>query len=225
MKRGRVCFCIFAAKSKSVLIYIQDTTVVFVSLLKISELYIISKSYGGPYKKHIITAHVLQQTTRYRLYYYCCTDASFPGANISDQSRACDTRSCLFLCPCIGVDICTDIYTEYSKLLFLYHFYKSASCTFPSHTEGRTKSILSLLTYYSRLLPIDYTTTAVPTQVSQGLISAIKAGRVKRGRVCFCVLASESTSVLIYILNTVHTVLFCITFKIQQAVHHSQVTR
>ena len=61
-------FCNFAAKSKSVLIYIQHTTVVFVSLLKISELYIISKSYGGPYKKNIITAHVLQQTTPYRLY-------------------------------------------------------------------------------------------------------------------------------------------------------------
>ena len=126
--RGRVCFCVPAAKSTSVLIYIQHT-VVFVSLLKISELYIISKSYGGPYKKHIITAHVLQTT------------------------------------PCL-------------------------------------------------------TTTAVSTQVSHGLISAIKVGRVKRGRVCFCVLASESTSVLIYILNTVHTVLFCITFKIQRAVHH-----
>ena len=48
-------------------IYIQHTTVGFVSLLKISELYIISKSYGGPYKEHIITAHVLQQTTPYRL--------------------------------------------------------------------------------------------------------------------------------------------------------------
>ena len=152
MKRGRVCFRIFAAKSTSILIYIQHT-VAFVSLLKISELYIISKSYGGPYNKHIITAHVLQQTTPYRLYYYyCCTDAGVPGANIGDQSRACDTRSCLFLCPCIGVDICTDIYTEYRTLLFLYHLKKSASCTsFPSHTEGRTKSILSLLTYY-RLL-------------------------------------------------------------------------
>ena len=124
MKRGRVCFCIFAAKSKSVLIYIQHTTtVVFVSLLKISELYIISKSYGGLYKKHIITAHVLQQTTPYRLYYYCCTDAGVPGANIGDQSRACETRSCLFLCPYIGVDICIDIHTEYSThCVVLYRF-------------------------------------------------------------------------------------------------------
>ena len=98
-------------------------SVVFVSLLKISELYIISKSYGGSYKKHIITAHVLQQTP-YRLYYYCCTDAGFPGANIGDQSRACETRSCLFLCPCIGVDTCTDIHTEYSThwCVVLYHF-------------------------------------------------------------------------------------------------------
>ena len=206
MKRGRVCFRIFAAKSTSVLIYIQHT-VVFVSLLKISELYIISKSYGGPYKKHIITAHVLQQTTPYRLYYYycctdagvsganigdqsracdtrscsasestsvliyilntvhccfcitfknqravhhfqairravqkvcyhcsrttdysvpyyyCCIDAGVPRANIGDQSRACETRSCLFLCPCIGVDICTDIHTEYSThCVVLYYF-------------------------------------------------------------------------------------------------------
>ena len=71
----------------------------------------------------IITAHVLQQTTPYRLYYYCCTDAGVPGANIGDQSRACETRSCLFLCPCIGVDICTEIHTEYSThCVVLYHF-------------------------------------------------------------------------------------------------------
>ena len=82
VKRGRVCFCILAAESTSVLIYILNTvhTVAFVSLLKISELYIISKSFGGPYIKHIITAHVLQQTIPYRLYNYCCTDAGVPGA-------------------------------------------------------------------------------------------------------------------------------------------------
>ena len=78
------------------------------------------------------------------------------------------------------VDIlCTNdlIVLLYSALLFFYHFQKSASCTsFPSHTEGRTKNILSLLTYYSRLIRIDYTTTAIPTQVSQGLISASKPG-------------------------------------------------
>ena len=80
-------------------------------------------SYRGPYKKHIITAYVPQQTTPYRLYYYCCTDAGVPGVNIGDQSRACETRSCLFLCSCIGVDICTDIHTEYSThCVVLYHF-------------------------------------------------------------------------------------------------------
>ena len=140
MKRGRVCFGIFAAKSKSVLIYIQHTTVVFVSLLKISELYIISKSYGGPYKNNIITAHVLQQTSPYRLYTTAVQlyRRRCPRANIGDQSRACETRSCLFLCPCIGVDICTDIHTEYStRCVALYHFQNSASCTpFPSHTVG-----------------------------------------------------------------------------------------
>ena len=45
----------------------------------------------------------------------------------------------------------------------------------------------------------------------QGPTSAIKVGRVKLGGVCFVILASESTSVLIHILNKVHTVLFCIT--------------
>ena len=96
----------------------------FCIILKISELYIISKSYGGPYKKHTITSRVLQQTISYRLYYYyCCTDAGVPGANFGDQSRACETRSCLLLCPCIGVDICTDIHTEYSThCVVLYHF-------------------------------------------------------------------------------------------------------
>ena len=34
--------------------------------------------------------------------------------NIGDQSRACEMRSCLFLYPCSGVYICTDIHIEYS---------------------------------------------------------------------------------------------------------------
>ena len=74
----------------------------------------------------------------YILLLYCCTDAGVPGANIGDQSRACETRLCLFLCPCIGVDICTDIHTEYStRCVALHHFQNSASCTpFPSHTVG-----------------------------------------------------------------------------------------
>ena len=33
----------------------------------------------------------------------------FCRANIDDQSRACETRLCLFLYPCIGVDLCTDM--------------------------------------------------------------------------------------------------------------------
>ena len=72
----------------------------------------------------------------YILLLYCCTDAGVPGANTGDQSRACETRSCLFLCPSIGVDICTDIHTEYStRCVALYHFQNSASCTpFSSHT-------------------------------------------------------------------------------------------
>ena len=145
----------------------------------------------------------------------------FPGANISDQSQACETRSCLFLYLCSEVEVCTDIYTAH-HCCFCITFKNQSRTSFPSHTEGRTKSILSLLTYTTSIY---YYCTAVPTQVSQGLISAIKAGRVKRGRVCFCVFASESTFVLIYILNTIHAVLLCITFKIQRAVHHFQVTR
>ena len=34
----------------------------------------------------------------------------------------------------------------------------------------------------------------------------------ERGRVCFSILAAESTSVLIYMLNTVHAVLFSYHF-------------
>ena len=55
-------------------------------------------------------------------------------ANIGDQSRACGMRSCLFLYPCSGVYICTDIHTEYStkcivlasltKISELYILYK-----------------------------------------------------------------------------------------------------
>ena len=68
-----------------------------------------------------------------------------------------------------------------------------------------------MFTYYSRQC------TAVSAQVSQGLLlSAFKVGRVKRGRVHFCILSSKSTSVLIYILNTVHRVLFCITLKFSE---------
>ena len=33
----------------------------------------------------------------------------FCRANIDDQSRACETRLCLFLYPSIGVDLCTDM--------------------------------------------------------------------------------------------------------------------
>ena len=36
------------------------------------------------------------------------------GADIGDQSRAYETRSCLFLYPYSGVYTCTDIHTEYS---------------------------------------------------------------------------------------------------------------
>ena len=61
------------------------------------------------------------------------------------------------------------------------------------------------ISYYSRLCT---TTTAVSTQVSKGLILAVKVGRAKRGCACFCTLASESTVVLIYVLIKVHCVVF-----------------
>ena len=45
------------------------------------------------------------------------------GANIGDQSRACETRPCLFLQICIGVNSCTDIHTAYSThcVVFVSH--------------------------------------------------------------------------------------------------------
>ena len=59
--------------------------------------------------------------------------------------------------------------------------------SFPSHTVGLNKkqTIYIISYYYSRLCT---TTTAVSTQVSKGLISAIKVGRAKRGCACFCTL-------------------------------------
>ena len=84
--------------------------IVFVLLIKISELYIISKSHGRAVQKTDYVHHFLLQQTMY--YYYCCIDTGVQGANIGDQSRACETRLCLFLNPCIGVDLCTDIRTD-----------------------------------------------------------------------------------------------------------------
>ena len=151
----------------------------------------------------------------------------FPGANISDQSQACETRSCLFLYLCSEVDICTDVYTAHCCfcITFKNHFFFISEPYIISKSYGGPYKKHIIVAHVLQQTTPCLPTTAVPTQVSQGLISAIKAGRVKQGRVCFCVLASESTSVLIYILNTVHTVLFCITLKIQRAVHHFQVTR
>ena len=135
-------------------------------------------------------------------------------ANIGDQSRACETRSCLFLYACSGVYICTDIHTQCSthcivsvlliKISELYIISKS-------HGDMCIKQTIYIISYYSRLCTTT-TTTAVSTQVSKGQISAIEVGRAKQGCACFCTLASESTSVLIYVLIKVHTVLFLYHF-------------
>ena len=140
----------------------------------------------------------------------------FPAPNISDQSQACETRSCLFLHLCSEVEVCTDIYTAHHCCFCIIFKNQRAVHHFQVIRRAVQKAY-----YHCSRTTADYSVK----QVSQGLISATKAGRVKRGRVCFCVLASESTSVLIYILNTVYAVLLCITFKTQRAVHHFQVTR
>ena len=67
----------------------------------------------------------------------------------------------------------------------------------------KKQTTVSLFTYYSRQC------TAVSAQVSQGLLlSAFKVGRVKRGRVHFCIFSSKSTSVLIY-LHTEYSTQSC----------------
>ena len=123
VKRGRVCFCIFAAKSTSVLIHILNTVlycfrITFKNQRAVHHFQVIRRAVQKAYYPGSrTTADYSVKTIKLLLYRRRC-----PRANIGDQSRACDTRSCLFLCPCVGVDICTDIYTEYSTLLFLYHF-------------------------------------------------------------------------------------------------------
>ena len=89
-----------------------------------------------------------------------------PGANIGDQSQACEKRSCLFLYPCSEVDICTDIHTEYStqccfilllKTSELYIISKSYGGPYKEHII--TAHVLQQTTPYST----DFTTNAVPT--------------------------------------------------------------
>ena len=98
-KRRRACFCILASDSTTVLIYILITanSVLFYITFRI---------------QRAVHHFLLQQTTTY--FYCCCIDTGVEGANIGDQSRACETRPYLFLYPCNGVDICTDIPTGYS---------------------------------------------------------------------------------------------------------------
>ena len=84
--------------------------IVFVLLIKISELYIIPKSHGRAVQKTDYVHNFLLQQTMY--YYYCCINTGVQRANIGGQSRACEKRLCLFLYPCIGVDRCTDIRTD-----------------------------------------------------------------------------------------------------------------
>ena len=60
------------------------------------------------------------------------------GANIGDQSRAYETRSCLFLYPCSGVYICTDIHTEYSTHCIVFvSFVKPSELYIISKSHGR----------------------------------------------------------------------------------------
>ena len=82
------------------------------------------------------------------------------GANIGDQSQACETRSCLFLYPCSGVYICTDIHTEYSTHCIVFGLrIKISELYIISKSHGRA---VQKQTMYI----ICTTTTAVSTQVS-----------------------------------------------------------
>ena len=77
--KTRLCLCLYPCSGVDICAdeHTEYSThsVVFVSLLKISELYTISKSLGGPYLKYIVTTHVLQQT----ICYYYCIDTGVPG--------------------------------------------------------------------------------------------------------------------------------------------------
>ena len=91
-------------------------------------------------------------------------------------------------------------------VLFLYFKNQRPVLHFQVTRYMYKKQTMFIISYYSRLCT---TTTAVSTQqVFKEQISAIEVGRAKRGCACFCTLASESTSVLIYVLIKVQTVLF-----------------
>ena len=74
------------------------------------------------------------------------------------------------------------------------------------------KQTMFIISYNSRLCTT--TTTAVQAPVFKGQISAIEVGRAKRGCACFRTLASESTSVLIYVLIIKYT-LYCFVLLIK----------
>ena len=102
---------------------------------------------------------------------------------------------------CNGVDICTDIlHTEYSTHCVV--FIPLLNIIFKSHGRAVLKA-----DYHCSHTTADYIHTCIDTGVPWANIG-------DQSRACetlsclFCILASESTSVLIYILNTVHTVLF-----------------
>ena len=129
---------------------------------------------------------------------------SVRGANIGDQSRVYETRSCLFWYLCSGVYICTDMHTKYSTHCIVFvPLIKISKLYIISKSHGRA---VQKTDYNITVHVLQQTMYCCTAQVSQGLLlSAFKVGRVKRGRVHFCILSSKSTSVLIYILNTVHS--------------------
>ena len=74
----------------------------------------------------------------------------FCRANIDDQSRACETRLCLFLYPCIGVDLCTDV----CVCVFSSHSFRT-SIDVPAgvtQEEGHTGFLIHLLSAVHALI-------------------------------------------------------------------------
>ena len=126
-----------------------------------------------------------------------------PGANIGDQSRSCETRSCLFLCPCSGVDICTDTHTEYStQCCFCITLEIQRVCTsFPSHTEVARRAVLK--TDYHDIYNYCCTDTGVPGA------NIGDRSRACKTRSCLFLYPCIGVDICTGIhLNTVHTVLF-----------------
>ena len=147
-KRGCACFCTLASESTSVLIYV---------LIKVRAVLFLYFKNQRAVLHFQVTRYMYKKQTIFIISYYsrlCTTTATaastqvFKGQNIGDRSRACETRLCLFLYPYIGVDLCTDIRTDYSTYcVVLVSLLKTSELyiIFKSHGSIVLKADLSLV--------------------------------------------------------------------------------